>query len=347
MFLLDVFVRFSGLGILLIMVINILMLKKVSVSYKLLLYACLSVFCLFLGFSPEYVELSTKAKFIVRLFDIPHLVFVWLFALSLFQKDFQIKKYHVVIFIIYCFPIVVVRLGQFEVLPQAHYFWYLFSSLFSIGLMAHLIAVTLYGKEDDLVEKRRNAREYFVALICFITFGVATSEIFLIKENLHLLYTVKVAVIWLGILWAVLWLLKLNESQFSWDSKDEPIIEFTERDKCLINRLETQLVKHEVYLDPKLTLVLLAKKIGVSPNKLRELINRKLGYQNFSSFMNHYRIENAKSILRDPSKSDIPILTLALESGFSSLSPFNKAFKSKENMPPSEYRKKHKSLICK
>ncbi len=339
MFLFDVFIRFTGLGFLLIMILALLIQKKFTPSYFFLLFSCFSLFCLLLGFSPEYIQLPSNVRFIVRLFDIPHLVFIWLFALSLFQHSFRLKVYHALIIIGYCLPILVVRLGQFGFLPEAHYFWFLFSSLFSIGLMIHLITVTLYGKKDDLVEKRRRARNYFVVLIGFITIGVAISEILLVKDNLNLLYTIKAMIIWVGILWAALWLLKLNESPFSDAINKANHIDLTQRDQQLIERLEEQFTEHKIYLDAKLTPELLAQKVGLPTYKLRELINKKLGHQNFSSYVNSYRIEAVKRLLKNPSKRDIPILSLALESGFSSLSPFNKAFKSNEGITPSEFRK--------
>lgn len=340
MFLFDVVIRFSGLGILLIMSAAIIASKQLSLSHRLLLLSCISVSCLLLGFSPEYVDLPENLKFVVRLIDIPHLIFIWLFAQSLFQQHFRIKKYHVIIFIGYCLPILVVRLGQFGLLPQAHYLWFLISSLFSIGLMLHLIIVTLYGKKDDLIEKRRQARDYFVMLIGFITVGIAISEILLVKNNISLLQTVKATIIWIGIFCSALWVLKLNQQPFGYDRQKATSSDFTERERLLIKRIEEQFVEYNVHLDAKLTPELLAQKVAIPTYKLRELINKKLGYQNFSNYVNSYRIEAVKVLLRDPEKKDMPILSLALESGFSSLSPFNKAFKTKEKMTPSEYRRK-------
>ena len=40
---------------------------------------------------------------------------------------------------------------------------------------------------------------------------------------------------------------------------------------------------------------------------------------------------------------NIPILTMALEVGFNSIAPFNRAFKSIEGVTPSEYRRRYLS----
>ena len=55
--------------------------------------------------------------------------------------------------------------------------------------------------------------------------------------------------------------------------------------------------------------------------------------------MNHYRIAEVKAALADPSQSEVPVLTIALDAGFSSLGPFNRAFKAETGMTPSEYRR--------
>jgi AraC-like DNA-binding protein len=45
-----------------------------------------------------------------------------------------------------------------------------------------------------------------------------------------------------------------------------------------------------------------------------------------------------KSALADPTQKEVPILTIALDAGFGSLGPFNRAFRDVEGMTPSEYR---------
>jgi AraC-like DNA-binding protein len=45
----------------------------------------------------------------------------------------------------------------------------------------------------------------------------------------------------------------------------------------------------------------------------------------------------------DPSQADVPILTIALDAGFQSIGPFNRAFKAHTGMTPSAYRKQAES----
>jgi AraC-like DNA-binding protein len=43
--------------------------------------------------------------------------------------------------------------------------------------------------------------------------------------------------------------------------------------------------------------------------------------------------------LADPGQAEVPILTIALDAGFGSIGPFNRAFKAQTGLTPSEYRR--------
>jgi AraC-like DNA-binding protein len=72
---------------------------------------------------------------------------------------------------------------------------------------------------------------------------------------------------------------------------------------------------------------------------LRQFINRILKFNNFSSYLNHYRLRDARQQLADHSLAAVPILTLALNLGYGSIGPFNRAFKAMTGQTPSEYRR--------
>ena len=52
-----------------------------------------------------------------------------------------------------------------------------------------------------------------------------------------------------------------------------------------------------------------------------------------------YRVADAKAALSDPSQCEVPVLTIAMDSGFQSLGPFNRAFKADTGLTPTEYRR--------
>ena len=77
----------------------------------------------------------------------------------------------------------------------------------------------------------------------------------------------------------------------------------------------------------------------MSSYRLRSFINKTLGHTNFSTYINSFRIEEIKQAFASPENDHIPILTIALNHGFNSLSPFNRAFKQVEGITPKEFRK--------
>jgi AraC-like DNA-binding protein len=94
-----------------------------------------------------------------------------------------------------------------------------------------------------------------------------------------------------------------------------------------------------VYRHDNLTIGTLATKLRIPEYRLRRLINQKLGYRNFNAFLNNHRIEEAKAALADPAQAEVPVITIAIDAGFQSLGPFNRAFKAMTGVTPSEYRR--------
>lgn len=91
------------------------------------------------------------------------------------------------------------------------------------------------------------------------------------------------------------------------------------------------------YLESELTLPLLADRVGIPAYQLSQVINESLG-ANFFDFINGYRVEEAKRLLQDPSRSAYTILAVAEEAGFNSKSAFNAAFRRFAGQTPSEFR---------
>ena len=92
------------------------------------------------------------------------------------------------------------------------------------------------------------------------------------------------------------------------------------------------------YRETGLTISLLASSLDYPEHHLRRLINGHLGFRNFSEFLNSYRITEARDRLSDPDRVRVPVLTTALDLGYGSLGPFNRAFKESAGMTPTEFR---------
>jgi AraC-like DNA-binding protein len=107
-------------------------------------------------------------------------------------------------------------------------------------------------------------------------------------------------------------------------------------DRCF-EKLQHTMTEAQSFKDPSLTLPKAAKQLAVSAHLLSAAINKKSG-QNFSDFINGYRIREAQKLLLMPEYSHQKIASIAFEVGFNSLSAFNASFKKITSMTPSEFR---------
>lgn len=101
------------------------------------------------------------------------------------------------------------------------------------------------------------------------------------------------------------------------------------------SRLMRAMSEEHAYHREGLTLAELAKTLEVGEAVLRRLINQELGYRNFKDFLHHYRLQEASQRL---ASEDLPILSIALECGYGSIGPFNRAFRQRFGMTPTQYR---------
>lgn len=108
--------------------------------------------------------------------------------------------------------------------------------------------------------------------------------------------------------------------------------------KEYFKQLELFMDQQQPFLNPQLSLRQLAKMIELHPNYLSQLLNEQSG-QNFSEFINGYRLETFKVMAQDPKNHHLTLLGLAFESGFSSKTVFNTFFKRKMGITPSQYWK--------
>jgi len=94
--------------------------------------------------------------------------------------------------------------------------------------------------------------------------------------------------------------------------------------------------RQRLYLQPELKVADVANALGVPEYRVSRAICGPLQYPNFNRFINRYRIEQACSLLL--TRTEWPVLTIALESGFASIGPFNRAFKQQLGMTPTVFR---------
>ncbi len=107
----------------------------------------------------------------------------------------------------------------------------------------------------------------------------------------------------------------------------------------LASALQRVMAIERAYLAEDLSVSSLAARLAVPEYRLRRLINQRLGHRNFNAFVNGFRLDEARAALADPSRRELPVLSIALEAGFQSIGPFNRAFKAATGLTPSEFRR--------
>ena len=114
----------------------------------------------------------------------------------------------------------------------------------------------------------------------------------------------------------------------------------SESDAVLIDqRLVQHMQEAKPYLNAQLSLRKLADCLEVNTNYLSQVINEKHG-KNFFEFVNEYRVDELKQMLKKPENRQFTILSMAFECGFNSKTTFNTAFKRITGFTPSQYLKK-------
>lgn len=103
--------------------------------------------------------------------------------------------------------------------------------------------------------------------------------------------------------------------------------------------LRRVLEENRAYLDPTLSLSLLAEMCDISVNQLSQYLNGHLG-RSFYEHMNAYRLRHFLEKAGQNALEKMSILGLAYESGFNSKTTFNTYFRKEMHMTPREFLKK-------
>ena len=119
------------------------------------------------------------------------------------------------------------------------------------------------------------------------------------------------------------------------EKKKQKEVVINDEFKEVIDKL-SNLMEEGLYINSEITLVTVAEQLGITSHQLSNLLNNYFG-ENFNNYINKFRIEKAKILLRE--ERDKNILEIAFEVGFNSSSTFYKAFQKFEGIAPGKYRK--------
>ena len=110
------------------------------------------------------------------------------------------------------------------------------------------------------------------------------------------------------------------------------------QDERVAQALATFMGRERGYAQEGLSLAALAERLATPEYRLRRVINQHLGHRNFNAYVNGLRLAEAKRRLADPAERALPVLSIALDVGFGSIGPFNRAFKADTGLTPTEFR---------
>ncbi|QYJ08252.1 AraC family transcriptional regulator [Qipengyuania flava] len=213
----------------------------------------------------------------------------------------------------------------------------------SLVLIADLVRIGLADRADDLIEKRRLIRLWLPLLVAAQAGGILTFEL-IVGEAIPYppVQLANAGLIFALTLFAGHALLDTDPVLMVETVEDRPVEASGETlspsEMVLKEKLEAAMAGGH-YRTPGLTIAGLAEHLDTPEHRLRSLINQRLGYRNFSAFLNRHRIAEACELLADREKVDLPVLTIAMDLGYNSLPTFNRAFRSETGTTPSDFRR--------
>jgi AraC-like DNA-binding protein len=348
MFSLDIILR--TLGVVLLGVVAGLMLRARRKDHTARIGAALalSVAAFMLTSMPSASRLLGAFVYPLTAVCSTHPVWFWLFCVALFSDGFRMTNRHWI------------AVGGMAVLGLAYQvMWepggestsglvatvgFAFGAA-SLGFAGLAPLSVLAGGRTDLDERRHRVRRWFVPLASAYLVIVAVTQALALLRNEHtpaVLVTLNLLFVDLLALLALLTFVRLRV--VNWLDLSEALPAAGEQalnrvEHSVLERLQRRLVPERLYAREGLTVAGLADLLGTQEHVLRRVINRGLGFRNFNDFLHSHRLREAAARLGDPAEQRVPVLTIALEAGYGSIGPFNRAFRERFGVTPTEYRR--------
>ena len=341
MLLIDVITRYGAVSLLLYTALVNFRDGRGLISTRISIGICLSVAALLIGSAPGPLKPPEPILGALRFFDVISIPLVWWLGLSLFRDDFRLGPVEVSGLLLYCVFNYLYRFSEYGLIERPPLAFDVAFDLYTILLLGHVVYVAIAGLKNDLVERRRAFRLYFVLALVAGTFATVMAENLFNRSYPEFVSFSRGAVALFLVVWALLWLTRFHPEAMEFKRVSAPReddAKILPKDHDLHQKLIGEIETRRAFAEQGLTITALAQRLGAPEHRLRALINKGLGHRNFSSFLNAYRLEAAKTVLADPSQARTPILTVAMDVGFNSLAPFNRAFKAAEGVTPKEFR---------
>ncbi len=353
-------VEVAGLTCLTLLLIGMVRQGTLDFSTRVLLLLVISGMCFFLRTRQEYQywipdSLRLASGWYDMPLDIGMNAFSGLFAIfafSLFQDYRQIPRWFLALFGL-----------QLALEPFSHFYIYEWAGPMDFTQWDHVLFMytprilqimfvlsTIYwivaGWQADLLERRRLLRWVFLGYQASTNIFASVMYVWVIPQDQTIAYHFHVSMLTLNtaFLFALVALsyrpdISLLTQPSAAKQETTPLRpEKADDFEGDWRVFESKFLGEHLYRKAGLNIASLAAELGIPEYRLRRLINEKLGYRNFNALLHEHRLREATDALGDPSKADLPVLTIALEAGYQSINPFNRAFRDLHGMTPTAYR---------
>jgi AraC-like DNA-binding protein len=210
-----------------------------------------------------------------------------------------------------------------------------------------LVALILLSSRDDLLQRRRIARVVVSILIILYAVFLAIFARPMVPGDDLIVPFISNLVFFVALLTFITWVFQVNPKHWIGEVT-APEISATDLNErrvaqtALTRKIEISM-QGGIWQQEGLTVGKLAAAVGAPEHQVRKAINQTLGFRNFSSFINASRIEAAQELLTSPEHATMSVQEVAYGVGYSSLGPFNRAFRDLTGQSPSEYRASHEA----
>ena len=300
-------------------------------------------------------RLSALAQAPLVAVSVANAVLFWVFVQALFDDDFAFKPVHAAAWLGVALlsgfncalgplhPAAPVTFGLQRAVPR------LFAVLAAVAAAAHW--------RTDLVEARRRLRKYIVVTGVVYTLAMLVARLASPQGRLSAaVATIDVLLLLVIVLPTAWWMLRISGSDL-FPSGPRAVLQAPVQadvpaapesagppppdpaEERLAAALHRLMAEERAYRTEDLSVASLAARLSVPEYRLRRLINQRLGHRNFNAYVNGLRLDEARAALADPQQRQSPVLTIALDAGFQSIGPFNRAFKAATGLTPTEFRR--------
>lgn len=261
----------------------------------------------------------------------------WILAQAVFEDNFRSSLWHWGIFILIEALSGLALIVPFEAVPVSiQPVARLFPQVVYLALVVITLVQVQSGLKSDLVETRRRFRRIFIMVSGVYILLVLGGEIaWKGSKAPDFVETMNVASIVALTYYFSFRMLEMKPRLLIDPDRSAP----DEGDRALGEKIDSLMKTHKLYRRDDLTAAVIAAMLAEQEYKVRRSINGVLGYRNFYDFLNRYRIEEASAVLMDPASASIPVLRIAMDCGYGSLAPFNRAFKAAKGVSPTAFRK--------